>query len=272
MQLLNDRGERRSYRQNMTTALIADDEPLLREHLRDMLTELWPELDIVAVATNGNEAATLIEARAPDVAFLDIKMPGQTGIEVAQGIETKTRVVFVTAYDEFAVQAFEREAVDYLLKPVTAARLSQTIARVKAALAQSLPVPEIAALLNALSRTLPQNTATANEKRTLRWIRASRGDTTFQIAVDEVLFFQSDDKYTVVNTASGEHLIRMALAELIDGLDPEQFWQVHRGTVVNVRCVQSSKRDGDGRVALNLRGWERPVAVSRAYQHLFKQM
>jgi DNA-binding LytR/AlgR family response regulator len=256
----------------MTTALLADDEPLLRERLRELLQKLWPELTIIAEAKNGNEAAKLIAEHAPDVAFLDIKMPGQTGIEVAQGIETNTRVVFVTAYDEFAVQAFEREAIDYVMKPVNEARLAQTITRVKTALASKENPPEIAALLNLLSHSRSPATATTEKKPSLRWIRASRGDTTYQIAVDEVLFFQSDDKYTVVNTANGEHLIRMALTELLESLDPEQFWQVHRGTVVNINCVASSKRDGDGRVTLNLRGWEKPVAVSRAYSHLFKQM
>jgi DNA-binding LytR/AlgR family response regulator len=259
----------------MTTALLADDEPLLRERLRELLQKLWPELEIVAEAKNGNEAAKLIAEHAPDVAFLDIKMPGQTGIEVAQGIETNTRVVFVTAYDEFAVQAFEREAIDYVMKPANEARLAQTVARVKSALTTKESPPEIAALLTLLSqsrRTTTVNGSAAEKKSPLRWIRASRGDTTHQIAVEEVLFFQSDDKYTVVNTANGEHLIRMALTELIDSLDAEQFWQVHRGTVVNINYVASSKRDGDGRVTLNLRGWEKPVAVSRAYSHLFKQM
>lgn len=260
----------------MTTALLADDEPLLRERLRELLKKLWPELEIVAEAANGNQAAKLIAEHAPDIAFLDIKMPGQTGIEVAQGIETDTRVVFVTAYDEFAVQAFEREAIDYVMKPVNEMRLVQTVGRVKNSLATQENPPEIAALLNLLAQTRPKNGSTdisaSGKKSPLRWIRASRGDTTYQIAVDEVLFFQSDDKYTVVNTANGEHLIRMALSELIESLDPEHFWQVHRGTVVNINFVASSKRDGDGRVTLNLRGWERPVAVSRAYSHLFKQM
>jgi DNA-binding LytR/AlgR family response regulator len=257
----------------MTTTLLADDEPLLRERLRELLQKLWPELEIVAEAKNGNEAAKLIAEHAPDVAFLDIKMPGQTGIEVAQGIETSTRVVFVTAYDEFAVQAFEREAIDYVMKPVNETRLAQTVARVKNALATKENPPEIAALLNLLSQSRAHGSMSAGEKKSpLRWIRASRGDTTYQIAVDEVLFFQSDDKYTVVNTANGEHLIRMALSELLDSLDTEQFWQVHRGTVVNINCVTSSKRDGDGRVTLNLREWDKPVAVSRAYSHLFKQM
>jgi DNA-binding LytR/AlgR family response regulator len=253
----------------MITALIADDESLLRDELRDQLRAVWPALDIVAEATNGNEAAKLIAKLEPDVAFLDIKMPGLTGIEVAQGIDGETRVVFVTAYDQYAVEAFDNEAIDYLLKPISKERLAKAVARLKAAIEQKTPAPDIANVLNLLSRA---HTKTGMPPTHLKWIRASRGDTTYQIAVDDVLFFQSDDKYTVVNTESGEHLIRMALAELLQSLDPENFWQVHRGTVVNIHRVASSKRDGDGRVTLNLRGWEKPVAVSRAYSHLFRQM
>ncbi len=264
----------------MTTALLADDEPLLREFLREKLLALWPDLDIVAEASNGKEAATLIAELEPDIAFLDIKMPGLTGIEVAQGIaqriaqgmDANTRVVFVTAYDQYAVQAFENEAMDYLLKPVTNERLAQTVTRLKAAFAQRAPVPDISQVLNLLSRAASGGGVATNAKLHLRWIRASRGETTYQISVDEVLFFQSDDKYTIVNTANGEHVIRMPLAELLQSLDGEQFWQVHRGTVVNIRFVTSSKRDGDGRVTLNVKGYAKPLPVSRAYQGLFKQM
>ena len=256
----------------MTTALLADDEPLLREFLREKLLALWPDLNIVAEASNGNEAATMIAEFQPDIAFLDIKMPGLTGIEVAQGMDANTRVVFVTAYDQYAVQAFENEAMDYLLKPVTNERLAQTVTRLKAAFAQSAPVPDISQVLNLLSRAAAGGGVAANAKQHLRWIRASRGETTYQISVDEVLFFQSDDKYTIVNTANGEHVIRMPLAELLQSLDTEQFWQVHRGTVVNIRYVSSSKRDGDGRVTLNVKGYAKPLPVSRAYQGLFKQM
>ena len=264
----------------MTTALLADDEPLLREFLREKLLALWPDLNIVAEASNGNEAAAMIAEFEPDIAFLDIKMPGLTGIEVAQGIaqrvaqgmDAATRVVFVTAYDQYAVQAFENEALDYLLKPVTNERLTQTVTRLKAAFAQSAPVPDISQVLSLLSRAAAGGGLTTTAKQNLRWIRASRGETTYQISVDEVLFFQSDDKYTIVNTANGEHVIRMPLAELLQALDGEQFWQVHRGTVVNIRFVTSSKRDGDGRVTLNIKGYPKPLPVSRAYQGLFKQM
>ena len=252
----------------MTTALIADDEPLLREHLREKLAALWPELAIVGEAGNGNEAADVIATLAPDIAFLDIKMPGQTGIEVAQGIETETRVVFVTAFDQYAVDAFESEAVDYVLKPVTDARLAQTVARLRKSLADRSPAPDIAQLLKLLSQAREGDTAGG----TLRWIRANRGDTTYQIAVDEVMFFQSDDKYTVVQTANGEHLIGKPLSELIRTLDAEHFWQIHRGTVVNVRFISSTRREGEGRMSVNLKGHKKPLPVSRAYHHLFKHM
>jgi DNA-binding LytR/AlgR family response regulator len=251
------------------TAIIADDEPLLREHLREKLASLWPELSIVAEAGDGIDAAELIAKLAPDIAFLDIKMPGQTGIEVAQGIETGTRIVFVTAFDQFAVDAFESEAVDYVLKPVAEARLAQTVARLRKSLADKTPTPDIAQLLNLLSRARDGN---AGDENVLRWIRANRGDTTFQIAVDEVMFFHSDDKYTVVQTANGEHLISKTLAELIRVLDAEHFWRIHRGTVVNMRFVSSTRRESDGRMSLNLKGHGRPLAVSRAYQHLFRHM
>jgi len=256
----------------MTTALLADDEPLLREFLREKLLALWPDLNIVAEASNGDEAALMIAEFEPDIAFLDIKMPGLTGIEVAQGMDGNTRVVFVTAYDQYAVQAFENEAMDYLLKPVTNERLAQTVTRLQAAFAQRTPAPDISHVLNLLSRAAAGGGAAISARQHLRWIRASRGEITYQIAVDEVLFFQSDDKYTIVNTGNGEHVIRMPLAELLQSLDSEQFWQVHRGTVVNIRYVSSSKRDGDGRVTLNVKGYAKPLPVSRAYQALFKQM
>jgi len=252
----------------MPTALLADDEPLLREHLREKLAALWPELTIVAEAGNGNEAAEMIAKLAPDIAFLDIKMPGQTGIEVAQGIETETRVVFVTAFDQFAVDAFASEAVDYVLKPVADARLAQTVTRLRKALSEKSPPPDIAQLMKLLS----QARAGEGGGSTLRWIRANRGDTTYQIAVDEVLFFQSADKYTVVQTANGEHLILKPLAELLRVLDAGFFWQIHRGIIVNVRFVISTRREEDGRMSVKLKGHDKPLPVSRTYHHLFKHM
>ena len=253
----------------MTTAILADDEPLLRDHLREKLQVLWPELEIVDEANNGDDASAMIAKLAPDIAFLDIKMPGLTGIEVAQGIETNTRVVFVTAFDQYAVDAFENEAIDYVLKPVSDARLAQTVARLQKLIAEQAPNPDISQILNLLARA---NDCSGSMTQKLRWIRANRGDTTYQIAVDEVIFFQSDDKYTVVNTANGEHLISKPLSELIQSLDAEHFWQVHRGTVINMRNVISTKRDGDGRMTVALKGCAKPLPVSRAYQHLFRQM
>ncbi|MBK7474111.1 MAG: response regulator transcription factor [Betaproteobacteria bacterium] len=252
----------------MTTALLADDEPLLREHLREKLAALWPELTIVAEAGNGNEAAEMIGRLAPDIAFLDIKMPGQTGIEVAQGIETETRVVFVTAFDQYAVDAFASEAVDYVLKPVADARLAQTVTRLRKAPSEKSPAPNMAQLMKLLS----QARAGESGGNVLRWIRANRGDTTYQIAVDEVLFFQSADKYTVVQTANGEHLILKPLAELLRVLDAQYFWQIHRGIIVNVRFVVSTRREEDGRMSVKLQGHDKPLPVSRTYHHLFKHM
>ena len=252
----------------MTTALIADDEPHLARYLGDHLRRLWPELQIVHVARNGVEAAEQIAALQPDLAFLDIKMPGLTGVEVAQGIEGKTRVVFVTAFDEFAVQAFEQEAVDYVLKPVRAERLAQTIERVRRVLA----APQAAdnpALLAVLQRLLP---AAAAPTARLRYVRASSGDVTHQIDVADVLFFRADDKYTCVQTAQGEHLIRTPITELAAQLDPDQFWQVHRSTLINLKHVDGTRRDELSRLFVRIKGLAAELPVSRAYVHLFKTM
>lgn len=254
----------------MTTALIADDEPHLVTHLRELLQQQWPQLEVVATARNGLEAAREIAERRPDLAFLDIRMPGLSGLEVAQGIEGPTRVVFVTAYDEFAVQAFEREAVDYVLKPVRAERLARTVERVQRALQEPPPAtagdPQLAGLL---ARLLPQATAPVER---LRWVRASQGELMHQIDVDEVLFFRADEKYTVVQTASAEHLIRTPISELVQQLDPAQFWQVHRSTIVNLRHVAGTRRDELSRLFVRMRGHGGELPVSRAYVHLFKAM
>ena len=256
----------------MTTALIADDEPHLASHLDEQLRQLWPELQLLPAARNGVEAAARIAALQPDLAFLDIKMPGLSGLEVAQGIEGQTRVVFVTAFDEFAVQAFEQEALDYVLKPVSAQRLAQTVERVRRALAAS-PATESAddaRLASALQRLLP--TAAAGTAQRLRYVRASQGDLTHQIDVTEVLYFRADDKYTCVQTASGEYLIRTPIAELAAQLDPEQFWQVHRSTLINLRCVAGTRRDELSRLFVRLHGHPAELPVSRAYVHLFRAM
>ena len=276
----------------MPTALIADDEPHLAAHLHAQLRALWPELQLMGVARNGIEAAALITAHAPDIAFLDIKMPGLSGLEVAQGIEGVTRVVFVTAYDEFAVQAFEQAALDYLLKPVTTERLARTVERLRQALSGAASVSaeavtDDARLANALQRLLPgaaaapaspassassSSTSSSSSSRRLHYVRASQGDLTQQIDVADVLFFRADDKYTCVQTARGEHLIRTSITELAAQLDPDVFWQVHRSTLVNLRFVAGTRRDELSRVFVRLHGHAAELPVSRAYVHLFKAM
>ncbi len=252
----------------MTTAVIADDEPYLLKTLQSQLLNLWPELVIVASARNGIEAAEGIAACKPDLAFLDIQMPGLTGLEVAQGIEGNTRVVFVTAYDQFAVQAFEQEAIDYVLKPINTERLKRTLERVQRAVA---PPEGDASLLAALQRLLPQVSVSARGER-LRWVRASRGEVTQNIAVGDVLVFHADDKYTCVRTATAEHLIRTPIAELVAQLDPSAFWQIHRSTIINLQHLESTHRDEASRLFVRMRGHTEPLPVSRAYVHLFKAM
>ena len=271
----------------MTTALIADDELHLARALGAELQRLWPELQIVHTARNGVEAAERISALQPDLAFLDIQMPGLTGLEVAQGIEGSTRVVFVTAYDEYAVQAFEQEALDYVLKPVTAERLGRTLERVRRALAAAAPLEEDARLLAALQRLMgtPGTAGGAGTAGTaaapmtpaaapayLRWVRASVGELTHQIPVEQVLFFHADDKYTCVRTAQAEHLIRTAITDLAAQLDPQRFVQVHRSTLINLDQLAGTRRDEASRLWLRMHGHAHELPVSRAYVHLFKAM
>lgn len=253
----------------MTLALIADDEPALARHLQRELTALWPDLQFAPLARHGVEAAEQIAALRPDVAFLDIQMPGLTGLEVAQGIDGDTRVVFVTAYDDYAVQAFEQQALDYLLKPVKAERLQRCVQRLQQAL-QTPALPD-ARLAAALAQLLPASHGAAPPQR-LRWIRASAGEVMHQIPVDQVLFFQADDKYTCVQTAQAEHLIRTPLIELLPQLDPDVFVQVHRSTVVNLAHLAGSRRDEASRLFVRLRDFAREIPVSRAYVHLFRAM
>ncbi|HEV6965850.1 MULTISPECIES: LytR/AlgR family response regulator transcription factor [Roseateles] len=252
----------------MTTALIADDEPHLAQYLKAQLAQAWPDLQVVKVAANGVEAAQAIAELEPDVAFLDIQMPGLTGLEVAQGIEGGTRVVFVTAYDQYAIEAFEARAVDYLLKPLKAERLASCVARLRAEPAAASE----GALAETLKRLLPQGAAPAR----LRYIRAAQGELMHQIPVDEVLFFHADDKYTVVQTATAEHLIRTPIFELAGQLDPERFWQVHRSTIINLDHLAGTRRDEQSRLFVRIRGPQgvlsRELPVSRAYVHLFKAM
>lgn len=250
----------------MTTALIADDEPHLAQYLKAQLAQAWPELDIVRTAANGVEAAEAIADLEPDVAFLDIQMPGLTGLEVAQGIEGGTRVVFVTAYDQYAIDAFEARAVDYLLKPIKADRLARCVERLREA------APAAAGGEGDLAETLKRLLPAATGGARLRYIRAAQGELMHQIPVDEVLFFHADDKYTVVQTAAAEHLIRTPIFELAGQLDPDRFWQVHRSTIINLDHLAGTRRDEQSRLFVRIRGQSRELPVSRAYIHLFKAM
>jgi DNA-binding LytR/AlgR family response regulator len=253
----------------MPTALLADDEPHLARALGAELRTLWPELNIVHVARQGIEAAEQIAALQPDIAFLDIQMPGLTGLEVAQGIEGATRVVFVTAYDEFAVQAFEQAAVDYVLKPVSRDRLMLTVQRLRQRLAVVPPAEADASLAGVLHQLAPTMTVPSTP---LRWVRASAGELTHQIAVEDVLFFHADDKYTCIQTAQAEHLIRTPILELAQQLDPQTFWQIHRSTIVNLAHMAGTRRDENSRLFVRVRNHPRELPVSRAYVHLFKAM
>lgn len=251
------------------TALIADDEPLLSDYLKQRLTELWPELQIVAVARNGLEAAAALREHEPDVAFLDIKMPGLTGLEVAKRADG-CHCVFVTAFDQYAVEAFDRDAIDYLLKPYSEERLQRAIAKLQEKLASRRPANN-GILLESLRVALGGITLNGGPQK-LSWIRAGQGNEVKLIAVDDVCYFHAADKYTTVVTREGEYLIRTSLKELLEQLDAEQFWQVHRATLVNVREIAEASRDFTGRVTLSLKSRRETVAVSRAYAHLFKQM
>jgi DNA-binding LytR/AlgR family response regulator len=247
----------------MTTAIIAEDEPLMRAALKRKLAEAWPELEIVAEAENGALALEALEREEPDLMFLDIQMPVMTGIEVARRLAGRCHVVFVTAYDEYAVAAFEQGAVDYLLKPVEIERLAVTVERLKAQLGK--PAPDLGVIVDQLS----QGTAPAAR---LRWIKASIGANIRLISVQEIAYFQSDEKYTRVVTADNEALIRKPIKELLDELDPELFWQIHRSTLVNVNHIAGVGRDFRGQPEIQLRGRNEKLSVSRPFAHLFKQM
>jgi DNA-binding LytR/AlgR family response regulator len=250
-------------------AVIADDEPLMREQLRARLAEAWPELEIVAEARNGAEAVERIAAERPDVAFLDIRMPGMTGIEAAREIATLERVpeiVFVTAYDQYAVGAFEQGAIDYVLKPAERERLALTTQRIQKRLSERSTTPA------ALQETLARLAQKLEPNARLKWIQASVGAAIQMIPVEEVLFFISDEKYTRVQTAQQEALIRKPIKELLAELDPAQFWQIHRSTLVNARAVAGITRDERGRQLVSIKGRPEKLEVSRSYAHLFKGM
>jgi DNA-binding LytR/AlgR family response regulator len=250
----------------MPTAIVAEDEPILRAQLEGKLKKLWPELEIIASVGDGAAALEALEERAPDFMFLDIQMPEMTGVEVARHVGTRAHVVFVTAYDQYAIQAFETGAVDYILKPATDERLAVTLERLKARLAAPTPPPDMNAVLAELTRHM-----SAGRQR-LQWIKASIGQTLRMIPVADVLFFQSDEKYTRVVLADGEALIKTPIRELLDGLDPDLFWQIHRSTLVNVNAIAGVTRDFRGQAHVKIRGKDESLVVSRIYSHLFKQM
>ena len=256
------------------TALIVDDERLMRDQIRDGLAKAWPELRIVAEAANGIDAVAAIEAQQPDFVFLDIRMPGMTGLEVAALVADRVHIVFVTAYDQHAVEAFERGAVDYLLKPVEDERLEVTVARLKQRLGSGKKTgaahaePALAELIGQLAQKLQL----PKGKPQLRWIKATVGGKLRLIPVEEVVYFQADDKYTRVFTAQSEALIRRPIKDLLEELDPEKFWQIHRSTIVNAGEIAGAARDVRDRLMVALKTRQEKLEVSRSFTHLFKQM
>jgi DNA-binding LytR/AlgR family response regulator len=254
------------------TALIADDEPLLREQLVAHLARLWPELQIVAQARNGREAVELFDEHQPQVVFLDVHMPGMNGVEVACCIDRRAEVVFVTAFDRYAVEAFRHGAIDYLVKPLEQERLRDTVQRLQARL--SAPVddasrPEFGVLLERLNEQLRQN---GGARRHLQWIKASVGNAVRLIAVEQVLYLRADAKYTVVAWEGGEALIRTPIRELADALDPVCFVQIHRSAIVNLAQVDRFSHGPGDSGEVHLKGRSERLSVSRSYVHLFRQM
>ena len=256
----------------MLECVVAEDEELLRTSLLLQLGEVWPGLRIVAECEDGASALEAIAEHKPDVAFLDIRMPGLTGIEVAAAlseVSPRTQVVFVTAYDQYAIDAFEQGAVDYLLKPVSRERLQATVQRLQARMAGGRPDP---AMLDTLLRHLAQRPAEPSSTPPLAWITANSGRETRLIMLDEVVYFRADSKYTVVVTADGESLLRTSLKELLEALDPHQFRQVHRSTIVNLKAVASVVRDDSGKGTLRLKGRNETLPVSVPFMALFRGM
>lgn len=251
----------------MPSAIIADDERLMRDQLRLRLSQVWPELDIVAEARNGEEAIALAARLQPDFCFLDIRMPVQTGLEAARIISPTSHVVFITAYDQHAIEAFEHGAVDYVLKPAETGRLRQTVDRLKLRLRDK---PADAAALTALLARLGDQFVPRPSY--LQWIQASIGQELRLIAVTDILFFQSDEKYTRVKTSRFEALIRKPVRDLAGELDPALFWQIHRSTLVNVHAIDGVTRDLRGRHLVLIKGQPDKLEVSRSFIHLFKQM
>jgi DNA-binding LytR/AlgR family response regulator len=273
----------------LTTALIADDEPLLREHLQDALARLWPELSIVAQARNGREAVEAFERERPDIVFLDVHMPGLSGIAAARAIGRQARLVFVTAHEQYAVEAFEQGAIDYVVKPIVEERLRDTVGRLRERLllqgaaeaAAALPGAgnaDLEAVLDALAARIAQKPAVgvASQPPTvqpgLQWIKASVGNAVRLIAVDRIVYLRSDEKYTLVVWDGGEALIRKPIRELVDELDPQRFVQVHRSVIVNLNHVAQVVRGENETADLHLRGRSEILPVSRSYLHWFRQM
>ena len=258
------------------TALIADDEPLLREALARQLAVAWPELEVVAQARNGREAIEQFEALGPDVCFLDVHMPGVSGVEAARQIGRRAHLVFVTAYDHYAVQAFAEGVLDYLVKPVEPARLTETVARLKERLRAEQPAPNTEALLHQLATQLAQ-LKSGGGPAPLRWIRAQVGPTLRLIPVDDVDYLQSDSKYTRIawrgdDGQPEEALVRVGLKDLVAQLDPAQFAQVHRSVVVNLHAISHITRGDSETADIHLKGRKEVLPVSRSYLHLFRQM
>jgi DNA-binding LytR/AlgR family response regulator len=245
-------------------AVIAEDEPVLRTQLKELLDTVWPELVIAAAAEDGFQAMRALEEHRPDVLFLDIQMPGPTGLELARHASGRCHVVFVTAYDQYAVAAFQEGAVDYVMKPLTAERLATACGRVKGRL--SMTPADLRSVLDALTKRAAQTNSY------LRWINASLGTDVKFITVDEICYFQSDTKYTRVVTAEAESIIRKSLKELLDELDPASFWQIHRSTIVNLNAVAGVSRDFAGHVIVKLKKRKETLPVSQPFAHLFRQM
>jgi DNA-binding LytR/AlgR family response regulator len=272
----------------MPTAIIADDERLMRDLLRTRLSQAWPELQIVGEAKNGDEAVQLVNELKPDLTFLDIRMPGKTGMDAAREIGGASQVVFVTAYDEYAVEAFERGAIDYVLKPPEPERLKITVERLKERLkegtgvagaspagaatgAAANPAANMSDTVSAMLTQLAEKIA-APKPKYLQWIQASIGQDLRMIPVEDILFFRSDEKYTCVQTDKLEALIRKPVRDLAEELDPSLFWQIHRATLVNVNAIEGVTRDIRGRHLVLIKGRPDKLEVSRSFLHLFKQM
>jgi DNA-binding LytR/AlgR family response regulator len=247
----------------VTTAILAEDEPLLREELRQLLGQLWPELQVLAEAEDGLEALQALESHRPQVLFLDIQMPGLSGLDVARAASGRCHVVFVTAYERYAVDAFEQGAVDYLLKPFSPARLASAIARVKERL-HSMP-----AQLDGLLRTLAEG---APKRSHLRWINAAQGRDVRLVTTEEICYFRSSSKYTELVTAEGATLIRRTIRELLAELDPEVFWPIHRGVVVNANAIAAVHRKLNGQLEVRLKARPETLPVSEAFAWRFRQM